>query len=87
VAGPSERVPGFEVSGEEDFISQQKIRSCKWYACCPIKAYTVQGRLERYWIKNYCLVNNHGCVRYQMEERGEYHPDNMLPNGEIREDL
>jgi hypothetical protein len=32
-------------------------------------------------------VGNKDCVRYQKEERGEYHPDNMLPNGEIKEDL
>jgi hypothetical protein len=60
---------------------------CKWYYCCPIRTYTEQGKLERYWIENYCLAGNKSCIRYQMEEKGEYHPSNMLPDGEIREDL
>ncbi|MBN1533950.1 MAG: uracil-DNA glycosylase [Spirochaetes bacterium] len=64
-----------------------RIRPCKWYSCCPIKRFTEAGRLNRYWIENYCLVGSKSCIRYQMEERGEYHPDAMLPNGEIREDL
>ncbi|MFP4037245.1 MAG: hypothetical protein ACLFUE_06970, partial [Desulfobacteraceae bacterium] len=68
-------------------IKNKKINPCKWYYCCPIKEYTEKGKLDRFWIENYCLVNNHNCVRYQMEERGEYHPDNMLPNGEIKKDL
>ncbi|MGV9173838.1 MAG: uracil-DNA glycosylase [Promethearchaeia archaeon] len=60
---------------------------CKWYYCCPIKFYTDQGKLSRKWVKDYCLVGNKDCIRYQMEERGDPHPDNMLPNGEIKEDL
>jgi hypothetical protein len=43
--------------------------------------------LDRKWIENYCLISNNECVRYQKEEKKEWHPDNMLPNGEIREDL
>jgi hypothetical protein len=42
---------------------------------------------KSYWIEEYCLVGNKDCVRYQLEEKGEYHPDNMLPDGEIREKL
>lgn len=61
--------------------------SCKWYSCCPIRRFTDEGKLERYWVDNYCLVGNKKCIRYRMEERGESHPDNMLPNGEIRENL
>lgn len=61
--------------------------TCKWYFGCPIKRFTEEGKLERYWVENYCLVGNEGCVRYQMEESGEPHPDNMLPNGEVRENL
>jgi hypothetical protein len=68
-------------------MSNTKINPCKWYYFCPIKEYTEKGKLERYWIENYCLVNNNTCIRYQMQEQGKYHPDNMLPNGEIREDL
>lgn len=60
---------------------------CKWYFCCPIKYFVESGKLERKWIEEYCLIGNKDCVRYYMEENGIYHPDNMLPNGEIREDL
>ncbi|MFP3928239.1 MAG: hypothetical protein ACLFUP_04980 [Desulfobacteraceae bacterium] len=75
------------LKGWEALIKNKKITPCKWYYCCPIKEYTERGKLDRYWIENYCLINNKNCVRYQMEERGEYHPDNMLPNGEIKKDL
>ena len=46
-----------------------------------------EGKLEAYWVETYCFGDNTRCLRYQMEARGEPHPDNMLPNGEIREDL
>ncbi len=53
-----------------------------------MKTYTKQGKLERYWIENYCLVDHHRhCLRYRMEQQGQYHPDNMLPNGETRKNL
>jgi len=60
---------------------------CKWYFCCPIKYYVESGKLERKWIEEYCLISNIDCVRYEMEEKDIEHPDNMLPNGEIREGL
>ncbi|MBD3213972.1 MAG: uracil-DNA glycosylase [Candidatus Lokiarchaeota archaeon] len=60
---------------------------CKWYNCCPIKFFTDQGKLDKKWVESYCLVGNKECVRYQMEENGTPHPDNMLPNGEIKQDL
>jgi hypothetical protein len=68
-------------------MSRKNIKPCKWYPTCPIKAYTDSGKLERYWIENYCLVGNKRCRRYQLEEKGEYHSDAMLPDGVIREDL
>jgi hypothetical protein len=60
---------------------------CKWYRVCPIKKFTDEGKLERTWIERYCLVSNKTCIRFQMEGRGEPHPDNLLPNGETRKDL
>ena len=60
---------------------------CKWYYCCPIKFYVDEGKLDKKWVEEYCLVGNKDCIRYQMEENGEYHPNNMLPNGEIKEEL
>jgi hypothetical protein len=60
---------------------------CKWFYSCPIKRFVEEDKLERDWIEKYCLVGNKDCERYKMEEKGINHPDNMLPNGEIREEL
>ena len=62
-------------------------KRCKWYPVCPIKFYTDQGKLDERWIKEYCLLGNKDCIRYQKEESGDYHPDNMLPDGTIDESL
>jgi hypothetical protein len=43
------------------------------------------GKLDFYWVETYCLVGNKNCIRYQMEEKGEFHPDNMLPDGTIKD--
>ncbi|MHA1721168.1 MAG: uracil-DNA glycosylase [Promethearchaeota archaeon] len=58
-------------------------KKCKWYFCCPIKYYTDKKQLDPYWVNNFCLVGNKECIRYQKEEAGEYHPDNLLPDGSI----
>ena len=60
---------------------------CKWYFACPIKRFYEQGMLEKEWIEEYCLRGGANCRRYEMEEKGLYHPDNMLPSGEIEESL
>jgi len=60
---------------------------CKWFPVCPIKFYTEAGVLDPKWVKQYCLVGIRICIRYQKEERGEFHPDNMLPDGSILHDL
>lgn len=60
---------------------------CKWYFCCPIKFFVDEGKLDGKWVEDYCLIGNKDCKRYIMEESGKYHPNNMLPNGEIKEDL
>jgi len=48
-----------------------------------MKFYWEQGKLESVWIDEFCKGNWKICVRYEKEENGIYHPDNMLPNGEI----
>jgi len=65
----------------------KKDQTCKWYIICPIKYFVDHGKLDRKWADDYCLIGNKDCVRYQKEESGEYHPNNLLPNGEIREEL
>ncbi len=60
---------------------------CKWYHVCPVKYYTGEGKLDSKWVENYCLKGNKACKRYIMEEKGQPHPDNMLPDGTIGENL
>ncbi len=62
-------------------------KMCKWYFVCPMKYFYEQGKIDKSWIENYCKNNGKNCVRYEKEEAGIYHPDNMLPNGEIDENL
>lgn len=56
---------------------------CKWYDICPMKRFYQAGILERKWVELYCMSDWRSCVRYKMEEKGEYHPDSMLPDGSI----
>ena len=46
-----------------------------------------EGRIDRKWIELYCKGDWKSCVRYHMEERGEPHPDWMLPDGSLDERL
>ncbi len=65
------------------------IMVCKWYQVCPVKRYTDSGKLSREWVNEYCLKKKgfKKCIRCEKEENGEYHPDNMLPDGSIDEKL
>ncbi|RLG20892.1 uracil-DNA glycosylase [Candidatus Micrarchaeota archaeon] len=60
---------------------------CKWYSVCPMKRFYEEGKIDKHWIEDYCFGDFRKCKRYQMEEKGEYHPDNMLPDGSIDESL
>ena len=51
---------------------------CKWYRVCPMKYYYEMGRLEKHWILDYCKGDWSICVRYKMEEMGQFHQDWML---------
>jgi len=73
----------YRIKGWEVLIGNKKIKPCKWFYSCPIVDFTNQGKLDRYWIENYCLISNKNCVRYKMEEEETYHPDNMMPDGTI----
>lgn len=59
------------------------ITDCKWYPVCPMKIYYEEGYLQKEWIDRYCQGDWESCVRYQMEYGGEFHPDWMLPDGNI----
>ncbi|MBN2283249.1 MAG: uracil-DNA glycosylase [Deltaproteobacteria bacterium] len=80
--------PAFE-PGTAELYKQLSVlsRDCKWYLCCPMKFFYEEGRLERRWIELYCKGLWHRCIRYHMEERGEYHPDWMLPDGTLDQRL
>jgi len=62
-------------------------KDCKWYPSCPMKRFYDEGLLDRKWVKLYCKGDWEHCTRYKMEEKGEYHPDFMLPDGSIDEKL
>lgn len=68
-------------------MQEKKRKHCKWFQVCPMKRYYEKGLLDEKWIEDYCYNNGKNCVRYQMEERGEYHPDWMLPDGSIDKKL
>ena len=59
---------------------------CKWYCCCPMRRYYEAGKLIKQWIELYCHGDWQSCIRYQMEEIGQYHPDHMLPDGSLDEE-
>lgn len=60
---------------------------CKWYNLCPIVYFVKKGKLDKKWVENYCLRGGKNCKRYEMEEKGIPHPDNMLPDGTIDKSL
>jgi uracil-DNA glycosylase len=60
---------------------------CKWFHVCPMKYFYEKNKLDKKWIDNYCKGDWWNCIRFYKEEKGIFHPDNMLPNGEIDESL
>ena len=60
---------------------------CKWFMVCPLKYFYETDKLDKKWIDDFCKGDWKNCVRYYKEENNIYHPDNMLPNGEIDENL
>jgi hypothetical protein len=59
----------------------------KWFQTCPLKSYFEKQKIDINWIEDYCFGDYVNCERYKLEEKGAYHPDNMMCNGTIREDL
>ena len=62
-------------------------KECKWYPICPMKRYYEKGYLDRKWVELYCKGDWEICIRYHMEEKEKPHPDWMLPDGSIDEEL
>jgi len=62
-------------------------KQCKWFLVCFVEYFGEQRKIDEFWIKQYCFENWNDCIRYQKEEAGIYHPDNLMPNGQINENL
>lgn len=60
---------------------------CKWFQICPMKILYEKGKLDKIWVDRYCKGNWQKCIRFKMEENGEYHSDLMLPDGSIMGNL
>jgi hypothetical protein len=63
--------------------------ACKWYHVCPLRIFERQKKIGSRWADEYCRSDRNweNCRRYQLEEEGNFHPDNMLPDGTIDEKL
>jgi DNA polymerase len=77
---------------EHEIIKKYKklqilLHECRWFVNCPMKRFYRAGRIEKKWIELYCRGDWENCVRYKMEEQGHYHPDWMLPDGGLDENL
>lgn len=59
--------------------------SCPWYAVCPLRRFDRERRIDHSWARDYCrtMENGRNCRRYQLEEKGIPHPDNLLLGGKI----
>ncbi len=60
---------------------------CKWYYSCQIKQFVEEGKKNKKWTENYCLIGNKSGKRFKMEKQGINHPNNMLPDGKIMDSL
>jgi len=58
---------------------------CKWYSVCPLRRHEKEGKIDSRWAEKYCKTDDgwSKCKRYELEEQGIYHGDNMLPDGSI----
>jgi len=64
-----------------------KYGQCKWYSVCPMRIFFLQGKISGQIVADYCRNKWEDCIRFQLEEKGICHPDNMLPDGKIEETL
>jgi DNA polymerase len=64
-----------------------QLEPCKWFNCCPIRAFTLNRALPFHWTDAYCLGNWQNCQRFELESRGIAHSDHLLPDGSKLETL
>ncbi len=54
---------------------------CKWFFVCPLRGHEEQEKIDDSYRKKYCEGNWKSCKRYQLEEKGIEHSDDLLPDG------
>ncbi len=56
---------------------------CKWFHLCPLRSFEEKKQIDFSFRDTFCSteLNWKKCARYQAEENGEYHPDELLPDG------
>jgi len=76
---------------EKTMKDYEKLRvfssNCKWFSACPMRRFYREGELDKMWIEKYCRGDWESCRRYEMEGKGEPHPDWMLPDGSTSDRL
>lgn len=61
------------------------MNKCKWFEVCPMRYLEHSGKISDKYRKEYCEKNWLKCKRYQLEEEGIPHSDNLLPDGKQEE--
>ncbi|MEA3307310.1 MAG: uracil-DNA glycosylase [Elusimicrobiota bacterium] len=84
---PSDLNKELSVTEKENNETKKISPVCKWFHACPIKAYFEQKKIDIKWLENYCFGDYMKCARYKKEEIGAYHPDNLMCDGTLNEDL
>ncbi len=80
--------PSFQTQAEQQYAKLRVLAApCKWYLLCPMRSFYRQGQLDRCWVELYCTGDWSRCIRFQKEEQGIPHPDWMLPDGTLDENL
>lgn len=54
---------------------------CRWFEVCPLRLLEKQGKIDLHWRNDYCKGDFKDCRRFKMEDKGEPHKDNMMPDG------
>ena len=61
--------------------------ACKWKKVCPLRRLEEKGVISKKWIKEYCNSEENwkSCKRYQRCEKEGKCPDNLMPDGLVKE--